>query len=323
MRNSTIVRCPATSRSALAALTLCTMLGSSACAPRAAEAAVSDTTWVERVSVPQALEQLKLGKIVLVDVRPVPQRTLGHVQGDLSMPFDAPASSAVLPAGVRPVFYCSCPAEELALEVARRAQRSGRKDVAVLVGGYDAWRAAGGPIAIEATWEESFRVDDSPSEWGKTPMDTARCHYARDTAVAYRGGSSGRVTCTGDSTARGLSGFVQRVSAEGLAGRTLTMTAMVRSKDVTVASFLWIGAEDSNGRMISMTRADREPIRGTGDWRAAAVTGTIPANASKVLYGLSLAGPGQVWIDEVRVVAEQEGGRPSVRLVVGNAGFEE
>jgi rhodanese-related sulfurtransferase len=323
MRNFTIAPPSAISKPTLAALAMCVLLGWSAYAPRAAQAAAPDTTSVQRLSVPQALEQLKLGKIVLVDVRPVPQRTLGHVQGDLSMPFDAPATSAVLPVGVRPVFYCSCPAEELALEVARRTQRSGRKDVAVLVGGYDAWRAAGAPIAIEATWEETFHVNDSPSEWGKTPIDTSRCHYARDAAVAYRGASSGRVTCTGDSTARGLSGFVQRVSAEGFAGRTLTMSAMVRSKDVVVASFLWIGAEDSNGRVISMTRADREPIRGTGDWRAAAVTGTIPPNAAKLLYGLSLAGPGQVWIDEVRVVSEVEGGLPRVRLVVGNAGFEE
>jgi hypothetical protein len=30
-----------------------------------------------------------------------------------------------------------------------------------------------------------------------------------------------------------------------------------------------------------------------------------------------------VWIDEVRVVSEVEGGLPRVRLVVGNAGFEE
>jgi len=298
-------------------------LGGAAITPRWASAAAPDTMYVPRLSVPQAIEQLKLGKIVLVDVRPLPQRSLGHVRGDLSMPFDAPAEPGALPAGRRAVFYCSCPAEELALEVARRILRAGRTEVAVLVGGYDSWRAANGPIAVDASWEETFRVDDPPSEWGKTPIDAGRCRYSRDTTVAYRGTSSGRVGCTGDSSARGLAGYVQRVSAIGLAGRTFTMSAMVRYKDVTVASFLWIGAEDSNGRMISMTRADREPIRGTGDWRAAAVTGTIPPHAARLLYGISLAGPGEVWIDEVRVVADEAGGQPRVRLAVENAGFEE
>jgi rhodanese-related sulfurtransferase len=316
-----IFRIPRFSSFRIAALAIGAALTVTAWAPRPARATEPDTTFVLRMSVPQAIEQLKLGKIVLVDVRPLPQRSLGHVRDDLSMPFDAPAAPGALPKGTRPVFYCSCPAEELALDVARRTMKEGRADVAVLVGGYDAWRAAGAPIAVDASWEETFRVDASPSAWGKTPLDGAR--YARDTTVAYRGSSSGRVSFTGDSTARGLSGFIQRVSAIGIAGRTITMSAMVRSKDVAVASFLWIGAEDSNGRMISMTRADREPIRGTNDWRAAAVTGAIPSDAARLVFGLSLAGPGEVWIDEVRVVAGEEGGMRSVRLVVENAGFEE
>ena len=322
MRAPTIVRLSEASRRTLAALAVCAAFVGGACLSGPARAAAPDTTFVPRLSVAQALEQMKLGKIVLVDVRPLPQRSLGHIRGDLSMPFDAPAEPGALPAGTRAVFYCSCPAEELALVAARRVMREGRADVAVLVGGYDAWRAANGPIAVDASWEETFRVDDSPSEWGKTPIDGGRCRYARDSTVAYRGTSSGRVGCAGDSSARGLAGYVQRVSAVGLEGRTFTVSAMVRSKDVSVASFLWIGAEDSNGRMISMTRADRDPIRGTGDWRAAAVTGTIPPTAARLLYGISLAGPGEVWIDEVRVVADETGGQPRVRLVVENAGFE-
>ena len=299
------------------------MLGSGVCAPRGVRAAAADTTFVPRVSVAQAVEQSRLGKMVLVDVRPAPQRSLGHVRGDVHMPFDGPADPHALPAGARAVFYCSCPAEELALEVARRIQRAGHADVGVMVGGYDAWRAAGAPIAVDASWEETFRVDAEPSGWGKTPIDTLHCHYARDTSIAYRGAASGRICWAPDSAARGLAGLVQRVNAGELAGRVVTMTAMVRAKDVANAAFLWIGAEDGNGRMIAMARADHEPIRGTTDWRAAAVTGGVPPNATKLVFGLSLAGAGEVWIDEVRVVAEEAGGLPRVRLVVENAGFEE
>jgi hypothetical protein len=221
------------------------------------------------------------------------------------------------------VFYCSCPAEELALEAARLALQSGRHDVAVLVGGYDAWRAANQPIAVDATWEETFRVADSPSGWGKTPIDSSRCRYARDDHVAFRGVASGRVGCASDTTMRGLAGLIQRMDAGSSVGRTVTMTAMVRSEAVAEAAFLWVGAEDATGRLIAMVRADREPTRGTTDWHAAAVTGGIPPNATKLLFGLSLAGTGQVWIDDVRVVAEPDAALPRVRLVVENAGFED
>ena len=260
---------------------------------------------------------------MLVDVRPSPQRSLGHVRGDLHLPLEAPASPDAVPAGARAVFYCSCPAEELALEMARRFQRAGRKEVAVLVGGYDAWRAAGGAVAVDATWEETFRVADEPSSWGKTPVDSLRCRYARDTTAAFRGAASGRIEWRADSTARGLAGLVQRVDAGELAGREVTVTAMVKTRDVANAAFLWVGAEDASGRMIAMVRADREPLRGTRDWSAAAVTGGIPPGAAKLLYGISLAGAGTVWIDDVRVVSEATGGQPYVRRVVENAGFEE
>lgn len=292
-------------------------------AARAAGGASPDTAFVPRLSVPQAIEQMKLGKIQLVDVRPQAERSLGHVRGDVHAPFDVSASLDAVPASPRAVFYCSCPAEELALEVARRAMRAGRIDVAVLVGGYDAWRAAGAPFAVDATWEETFRVDAEPSGWGKQPADSADCHYARDTTQAYRGSASGCVRCAEDAARRGLAGLIQRIDVGEVAGRQVTLTAMVRSRGVTGIAFLWVGAEDASGRMIAMTRADRDPIRGDSEWHAAAVTGGIPSNAKKLLFGVSLGGAGQVWLDDVRVAAEEDGSMPRVRLVVENAGFEE
>ncbi|MGH3054680.1 MAG: rhodanese-like domain-containing protein, partial [Gaiellaceae bacterium] len=288
-----------------------------------AAAAAADTAAVVRLDVAQALEAQRAGSAVLVDVRPLPQRALGHIRGDLHRPLTGPDAPADVPAGKRAVFYCSCPAEELALLAARQASNSGHKEVAVLVGGYDAWRASGAPIAVDETWEESFRVDETPAGWGKTPIDSARCRYARDESVAYRGVASGRIGCASDTVMRGLAGLVQRVDAGLAAGRNITVTAMVRSDSVAQAAFLWLGAEDATGRLIAMTRADHEPIRGTGDWHAAAVTGRIPPGATKLLYGISLAGTGRVWIDEVRVVAEPEADQRGVRLVVENAGFEQ
>jgi len=290
---------------------------------RAAGGAAPDTAFVPRLSVPQAIEQMKSGRIQLVDVRPLAERSLGHVRGDVHAPFDVPGSLEAVPASPRAVFYCSCPAEELALEVARRAMRAGRHDVAVLVGGYDAWRAAGAPFAVDATWEETFRVDAEPSGWGKQPADSADCRYLRDTTQAYRGSASGCVRCAEDGARRGLAGLIQRIDAGEIAGRMVTLSAMVRSRGVGGIAFLWVGAEDEQGRMIAMTRADRDPIRGDSEWHAATVTGGIPSNATKLLFGVSLGGAGQVWLDEVRVVAEEDGGLPRVRLVVENAGFEE
>ena len=282
-----------------------------------------DTLPVARMSVPHAMLAANRGDILVVDVRPAGQRALGHIRGDVHIPFDRLADrQAELPRDRRLVFYCTCPAEEVALDAARILLQAGAPHVAVLVGGYDGWRAAGGSIQVDATWEEIFRVDQPPAGWGKTPVDTLRCRYERDDSITARGRASARITCVPVATSRGFAGYTQRLGAEGLSGRRVTLSAMVRTENVERGVFLWIGAEDAQGRVIGMTRPDSGPIVGTQDWRLSEVSGVVPAAAVRVLIGVSLMTSGRVWLDDVRLVATEEGDLPKVQIVVRNPGFE-
>jgi len=293
-------------------------------APAQASPARSDTLPVARMNVPQAMLAATRGDILLVDVRPPGQRALGHIRGDAYVPFDRLAArQAELPRDRRLVFYCSCPAEEVALDAARILLQAGDSLVAVLVGGYDGWRAADGPIQVDATWEKIFRVDESPVGWGRTPVDTLRCRYARDDSVAARGEASARITCVPVAASRGFAGYTQRLDAEGLRGRQLTLSAMVRSEGIERSAFLWIGAEDAQGRVMGMTRPDGDPIVGTQAWRRIEVSGVVPASAVRVLIGISLTTSGRLWLDDVSLVATEEGKLPNVPIVVRNPGFEE
>jgi rhodanese-related sulfurtransferase len=292
-------------------------------------AARPDTLPVARVNVPQALLADTRGEILLVDVRPAGQRALGHIRGDVPLPFDQlDAAHGVLPAmfpkDKKLVFYCSCTAEEVALDAARAVMAAGGTTrVAVLVGGYDGWREGHGAIQVDETWEEVFKVDQPPSGWGKVPVDTMRCRYARDDSVAGRGRASARIACRPDTSARGFAGYVQRMDPSGLLGRAVTLSAMVRTVNVEHGAFLWIGAEDAQGRFMRVTRPDADLLVGTQEWRVSQVTGVIPSDAARVLIGVSLPTSGRLWLDDVRVVAPEGGGLPYLRAVVENPGFEE
>jgi len=292
-------------------------------APTLAPAA-PDTARVDRLSVPQAVAAQSRGDIVLVDVRPAPQREIGHIRDDLSAPLDGPAVE--LPPGKKLVFYCSCLAEELALDAARSWMRRGRPDVAVLVGGFDAWREAGAPVAMEASWDDVFRVNQAPVGWGKTPVDSFRCRYDRDDDVAFSGRSSGRVGCLTDTSTTGLAGLaglIQRVDASPALGRSVRLTAAVRSQRVTGIAYLWIGAEDSKGKLILMRRAEQTPIRGSQEWHFVQIAADVPADAARLLVGLSMAGSGVAWLDEVKLKVEEAGDLPARPLLLRNPGFEE
>lgn len=305
-----------------AALLLAVTARGAAAAP--AGAAQPDTLPVSRVNVPQAILAASRGEVLLVDVRPAGQRSLGHIRDDVHVPFDRMAAGQVLlPKDRRLVFYCSCHAEEVALDAARLVLKQGNANVAVLVGGYDEWRQAGGPTQVDATWEEIFKLDEPPAGWGKTPVDPERCRYEVDHAVAARGAASARITCVRDTTARGFAGYTQKLDPAALRGRKVTLSAMLRTQDAAPGAFLWIGAEDAQGRVMGMTRPDANAIAGTQDWRLVEVSGVVPPTAVKVLIGVSLMASGTVWLDDVRLAADEDRGMPRLRVVVRNQGFEE
>ena len=320
-----------TVRAATAVLLIAGMAGSAtrsttaraASAPES-PAAPADTLPVARLDVAQARLALSRGEIAIVDIRPLGQRSLGHVDGDLHVPLDALAArKAELPSDRTLVFYCSCPAEELALDAARLVMRSGNSRVGVLVGGYDGWREAGGPVKVEASWEAVFRVQDPPVGWGKMPVDPQRCRYERDESTAAKGGSSARITCAPNPAARGFAGYVQRIDAAKLRNRRLTLSAMVRSEGIERSAFLWIAAEDSLGRSISLTAPDEGSVSGSTEWHPLEVTGVVPAVAVRVVVGISLTTSGRVWVDDVRLVAAAEPGLPQRPITLENRGFEE
>lgn len=296
--------------------------------PAQPTAAKPDTLPVARLNVPQAMLAVTRGEILLVDVRPPGQRALGHIRGDAPLPFDQleaahGALPAMFPRDRKLVFYCSCTAEEVALDAARAVIASGNTRVAVLVGGYDGWREGHGPIQVDETWEEVFKVDQPPAGWGKVPVDTMRCGYARDDSVAGRGRASARIACRPDTSARGFAGYVQRIDPRGLLGRAVTLSAMVRTVAVEHGAFLWIGAEDAQGRFMRVTKPDEDLLVGTQEWRVSQVTGVLPPDAARVLIGVSLPTSGRLWLDDVRLVAPEGDGLARMRAVVENPSFEE
>jgi rhodanese-related sulfurtransferase len=85
-------------------------------------------------------------------VLPVDVRDLGYRESDVKVkgaaridPMDFESQVGSLPDGVELVFYCDRPGEATSLKVAMWAFDHGKARVGVIVGGFDAWVAAGYP----------------------------------------------------------------------------------------------------------------------------------------------------------------------------------
>ncbi len=102
-----------------------------------------------RITVPE-LERLMGGAVppAIIDVRSAGSRARdGAIPGALAWSLqDKPASPPELAHDVDVVVYCACPNEVSAAKVARELQKAGFRNVRPLLGGIDAWIAAGLPI---------------------------------------------------------------------------------------------------------------------------------------------------------------------------------
>lgn len=142
---------------------------------------------VPRVSVSELHELMQKGEAVAVDVRGTVPYELGHIAGAHWLPLGHVAQRfGELPQDKLIVTYCTCKAEETSLEGALKlANEHGFQRVAVLKGGYPAWKEAGLPIEMIQEVPAPDVVESKPVAAGRLrPPDAIRCDRNELTSFA-------------------------------------------------------------------------------------------------------------------------------------------
>lgn len=118
-----------------------------------AAAQPDDLTKVPRITFAQFKPLHAKNAVLTIDVRDPHGFDAGHVPGALNVSVvDVEIMANRILKDKRPVVaYCACPDEHSALVVAAKLMRVGVKDIKVLNGGWNGWKAGGGKV--EATPE--------------------------------------------------------------------------------------------------------------------------------------------------------------------------
>lgn len=169
---------------------------------------------VPRISVTELHELMKKGDAIALDVRGSVPYKLGRIDGATWMPLGLIKQRfGELPQDKLVVAYCTCKAEELSLEATMLlANEHGFTRVAVLQGGYPAWKEAGLPVSadeelVAATSttatvhfdQEPEQAAPSPASGGRLrPPDAVKCDPNNLTSFAgkvtsYRRGKDATV----------------------------------------------------------------------------------------------------------------------------------
>lgn len=127
------------------------------------------------------------GDAVVLDVRGSVPYKLGRIAGAKWLPLGKVSElAATLPKDKLLVAYCTCGAEEVSLEAAMLLVEKGFTRVAVLTGGYPAWKEAGLPVeADEETAEQPAPTAGGGGAGRLRPPDAVKCD--RNQLTAYIG----------------------------------------------------------------------------------------------------------------------------------------
>ncbi|MDP9194564.1 MAG: rhodanese-like domain-containing protein [Acidobacteriota bacterium] len=153
-------------------------------------ATISVKADVPRVTAAELKALMDKGEAVAIDVRGSVPYELGHIQDAVWLPLGLVAQRfGELPQDKLIVAYCTCKEEETSLEAAMLlAQKHGFERVAVLHGGYPAWKEAGLPIEADQTveFEENAPAGASASRGGRlAPPAAVSCD--RNQLTSYAG----------------------------------------------------------------------------------------------------------------------------------------
>jgi rhodanese-related sulfurtransferase len=125
--------------------------------------AINTKADVPRVQPAELRAAMEKGEAIAIDVRGTVPWQIEHIKGAVWMPLGVMKErGGSLPEDKLLVAYCTCKAEETSLEAALLLSSMGFKKVAVLQGGYPAWKNAGLPIASERT-QAAAPAEPSPA----------------------------------------------------------------------------------------------------------------------------------------------------------------
>jgi hypothetical protein len=168
---------------------------------------------------------------------------------------------------------------------------------ATLLAGYCAFSTSFGlnPAFAQA----SSQTDHAPSGGFLAGSKPANYRTGVDTQVFRDGLPSAYLVSTLQDTS-GFGTLMQSIQATEYAGKRVRLRGWVRSENVTDWAGLWMRI-DKGQTAVGFDNMQQRAIRGSLSWTMYDVVLDVPADATGISFGTLLSGPGEVWLNDVKL----------------------
>jgi hypothetical protein len=141
----------------------------------------------------------------------------------------------------------------------------------------------------------------APTKWVLSGSNPAGYESGIDSATKYTGLPSTYLQGKSDNV-EGFGTLMLTVRGSYYTGMRLRPSASAKSKSVRQRAGLWMRVDKSrDATPLAFDNMFNRPIRGSTDWQNYQVVLDVPADASSISFGILLAGPGKVWLADVKL----------------------
>ena len=143
--------------------------------------------------------------------------------------------------------------------------------------------------------------DKIPEGWFKSGTEPQDYLIGINKDVSEQGNASAYIKSK-ELKPSGSCDLMQEIKAENYIGERVRLSGYIKAKFVSYWAGLFMIVEDAANRPIAFDNMQDRPIVGNSDWVKYEIVLDIPKNSDKILFGASLHGKGEIWIDDMKLL---------------------
>ncbi len=120
-----------------------------------------------------------------------------------------------------------------------------------------------------------------------------------DPQAMYNGHASACLRSKEPVSAKFFGTLMQDFRADKYRGKRVRFSAFVKSEGIEGWAGLWMRVDKGNEGGVAFDNMQDRPIKGTTGWQKYEVVLDVPQDATRISFGVLLAGPGTVWLNGV------------------------
>ena len=154
-------------------------------------------------------------------------------------------------------------------------------------------------LFVNYSWCQTDKINDTKDKWSKWGDHPDDYNMGGD-PFSISDAQAGFVKSIGDNP-EGFGSWMTSIKPDKYLGKRLKLSMNLKSVDVDNWSSMWMRVDGEDRILLSFDNMQNRALKGSNDWGMHDIVLDVPENSIDILYGVLLAGKGQIWAKDLHL----------------------